>query len=390
MALLKHTITHGWPKTVQELPKDLQAYWTFREEMTVEDGLILKATRIVIPPGMRESILQQLHDGHLGFTKCYNCAKQTVYWPNLRKELEDLVLNCQLCLKHSQAKRKPKLTPSFGQEIPAVPWTKLASDIFHFQNDSYLLIVDFTSRFPVVQKLTSMTAKHVASHFSQVFGEYGWPDTLLTDNGPCYASQEFKKLISDMSVNHITSSPHYLQSNGLAEKYVQIVKNLFIKAHEEGTDYQKALMIYRNTPLDDNLLSPMQLLQGRAARSDLPMSHAAKVKYGLASGHSLPAPVKVQDKNERAPTHDYKLNQDVMYLDPTSKKWFPATIVHLLNAKWSYLIRTPEGVEYRQTQQHLKPYKPKANRPPPAKKRDCVPAQGRPQRATKAPDKLDL
>ena len=206
MALLKYTITHGWPRTVQELPQELQAYWTFREDMIVEDGLILKATRIVIPSSMRESILQQLHDGHLGFTKCYNRAKQTVYWPNLRKELEDLVLNCQLCLKHSHAKRKPKPTPSFGQEIPAVPWTKLASDIFHFQNDSYLLIVDFTTRFPVVRKLTSMTAKHVASHFSQVFSEYGWPDTLLTDNGPCYASQEFKKLMLNMSVKHPTDA----------------------------------------------------------------------------------------------------------------------------------------------------------------------------------------
>ena len=97
-----------------------------------------------------------------------------------------------------------------------------------------------------------MIAKHVASHFSQVFSEYGWPDTLLTNNGPFYASQEFKKLMLDMSVNHITGSPHYPQSNGLAEKYVQIVKNLFIKSHEEGTNYQKALMIYRNTPLDDN------------------------------------------------------------------------------------------------------------------------------------------
>ena len=60
MALLKHTITLGWPRTVQELPK---------EEMTVEDGLILKATRIVIPPSMRESTLHQLHEVHLGFTK---------------------------------------------------------------------------------------------------------------------------------------------------------------------------------------------------------------------------------------------------------------------------------------------------------------------------------
>ena len=125
-----------------------------------------------------------------------------------------------------------------------IPWTKLASDIFHFQNDSYLLIVDFTFRFPLVCKLKSMKAKHVGSPFSEVFSEYGWPDSLLTDNGPCYASHEFKQLMLDMSVNHITSSPHNPQS-----KYVQIVKNLFVKAHEEGMDYQKALMIYRNTTL---------------------------------------------------------------------------------------------------------------------------------------------
>ena len=119
------------------------------------------------------------------------------------------------------------------------------------------------------------------------------------------------------------------------------MKNLFIKAHEEGTNYQKALMIYRNTPLDDSLLSPMQILQGRVARSDLPMSYAA-------SGQ--PSSLR-PEKNEHAPTHDYKLTQDVMYLDPANKKCFPATIVCLMDAKRSYLIKTPEGVEYRKTQQ---------------------------------------
>ena len=72
---------------------------------------------------------------------------------------------------------------------------------------------------------------------------------------PCYAAKEFKNLILDTSFNHITRSPHYPQSNGLADGYVQTVKNLIIKAHEEGNNYQKALMIYRNTPLDDNLLT---------------------------------------------------------------------------------------------------------------------------------------
>ena len=99
---------------------------------------------------------------------------------------------------------------------------------------------------------------------------------------------------------------------------------------------------------------------------------------------------KTQDKNERVPTHDYKLNQDVMYLDPASKKWFLATIVYLLDAKQSYLIKTPEGVEYRHTQQHLKPYKSKVCCPPPARKREYIPDKGRPKHDTKAPGNLDL
>ena len=115
-----------------------------------------------------------------------------------------------------------------------------------------------------------------------------------------------------------------------------------------------------------------------------------QLRSNMALPCPLPPPVKAQDKNETAPTHDYKLNQDVMYLDPASKKWFPATIVCLLDAKCSYLIRTPEGVEYRRTQQHLKPYKRKVCVPPQSKQKDSTLAQGRSKRNTKAPDKLDL
>ena len=100
-----------------------------------------------------------------------------------------------------------------------------------------------------------------------VFSEYGWPETIISDNGPCYSAEAFTKLIQVLnSVNHITSSPHYPQLNGLVEKYVQIVKNLFYKVQEEGTDLYKSLMIYRNTSLPSHLQSPMQTLQSRATR----------------------------------------------------------------------------------------------------------------------------
>ena len=49
LALLKQTIMQGWPKSIKQVPPVLQPFWTFREELTVEDGLIPKGTRIVIP-----------------------------------------------------------------------------------------------------------------------------------------------------------------------------------------------------------------------------------------------------------------------------------------------------------------------------------------------------
>ena len=83
---------------------------------------------------------------------------------------------------------------------------------------------------------------------------------LISDNGPCYTAEVFTNLTRKYNVNHITSSPHYSQSNGLAEKYVQLEKNLFYKAKEEGKDLFKCLLVYHNTPLSNTLWSPMKIL----------------------------------------------------------------------------------------------------------------------------------
>ena len=236
----------------------------------------LKGTRIVIPNKKCEAILKQILDSHLGLTKCKLHAKQAVYWPGLKNQLEQLVLNCQLCLKYLRLKKKPDTYSTLGQEVPIFHWTKVATDLFHFEGNSYLLLIDYTSQFFVMRKLTSMTAHHIADHIQQIFAEYRWPDTLVSDNGPCYTSEIFKGLMEEYQVNHITSSPHYPQSNGLAKKYIQIIKNLFHKAKEEGQDLHKCLMTYRNTPLTSHLQSPMQILSNRATRSTLPLSNAAK------------------------------------------------------------------------------------------------------------------
>ena len=223
--------------------------------------------------------------------------------------------------------------------IPLFPWTKLATDIFHFEGDSYLVLVDYTSHFPIVCKLKSMTTQHIADHIKQIFAKYGWPNTIVSDNRSCYASETFKELMKEYQVNHITSLPHYPQSNGLAEKYVQIIKNLFHKAKEEGQDLHKCLMIYRNTPLSSHLQSPMQILSSRSTRSTLPLSNVAKRQMGI-QGEEL----RSKQKNQHLPTHDLSLHRTVMFQETTSKKWYPATITKLCKEPRSYIITTLDGI----------------------------------------------
>ena len=66
LILLKHTITNGWPNSIKEVPPEIQAYWTFHEELKIKDGLVLKGTQIVIPKNKHKQILTMIHEGHLG------------------------------------------------------------------------------------------------------------------------------------------------------------------------------------------------------------------------------------------------------------------------------------------------------------------------------------
>ena len=84
----------------------------------IEDGIVVKITWIVVPTKKCEVVLKLIHEGHLGLNKCKLRAKDTVYWPGLKDQLEGLVLNCELCLKYSHSKCKQEPSMSLGQEVP--------------------------------------------------------------------------------------------------------------------------------------------------------------------------------------------------------------------------------------------------------------------------------
>ena len=83
------------------------------------------------------------------------------------------------------------------------------------------------------------------------------------------------------------------------------------------------------------------------------MSNAARKQQGLDCED-----LRAKYKNKHLPSHDLHLDQAVMYQEPTTKRWYPATITKLCQEPRSYIITTKEGVQYRRTQAHLKSYHP--------------------------------
>ena len=168
-------------------------------------------------------------------------------------------------MSHMCTRLHPPPTTKIPTELPDYPWQKVGTDLFHFKGATYLLVVDYFSRYPEITKLTSTTSFDIINALKSAFSRYGIPEMVMSDNGPQYSSQEFRDFAKAYNFNHITSSPHLAQSNVQAERTVQTLKKLL----KESSDPYLALLTYRCTPFPWCKLSPAELLMGRRLRSNI-------------------------------------------------------------------------------------------------------------------------
>lgn len=115
-------------------------------------------------------------------------------------------------------------------------------------SEDFIVIIDYFSKFITVNKLTSKTASSVISQLKNIFAITGLPLEIFSDNGPPFNSSEFKNFAKKYDIQLTTSSPLYPRSNRMAERAIQTVKSLMIKAYESKTDPFVAILNYNSTP----------------------------------------------------------------------------------------------------------------------------------------------
>lgn len=354
LQILQDIVLEGWPEDKADVPPELRPYWTFRDEISCIDGLMYKSHKLIVPRVLKNTMLELIHQSHLGVVKNKNRARDVLFWLGMSRDIEDMVNQCSICAKHGKSNTKE---PMIAMELPTRPWSKIGMDLFEYNNNTYLLTVDYFSKWPEIAKLETTTAKCVITHVKSQMAKYGIPDVVVSDNGPQFACHEFKEFTRQYQFEHVTTSPYYPQSNGQTERMVQTIKNLLKKSN----DPYLALLEYRNTQIDGVGLSPAQMFLGRRLKTTIPTALPLLKSDTFNKVHEQL--VKRQGKQQDG-YNRHALSERLKPLSPGDKvmvkktnntsEWTPGTVTDLYKSPRSYLVKSGNRT-YRRNRRHLRP-----------------------------------
>ena len=277
LKVLGDMILRGWPNEKQHVPEVILPYISFRDELVVHKGIILRGEQIVIPVCLRESMKKKVHMGHLGINSCLRRARDLIFWPGMSTDIREYVEKCGTCSTYQDKQPSESL---YVHETPELPWQKVGTDLFLWAGKYYMVTVDYTSSFFKLDYLPNTTSDMIVGKLKHHFARHGCPEYLISDNGPQYTSSVMKKMVQQWGISHQTSSPGNGQANGAAEAAVETAKRLLRKCKAASEDPFLGLLNVRNTPQQNMGPSPAQILLGRRTNTLVPiLSKKLKAQY---------------------------------------------------------------------------------------------------------------
>uniref|UniRef100_A0A914CW25 RNA-directed DNA polymerase n=1 Tax=Acrobeloides nanus TaxID=290746 RepID=A0A914CW25_9BILA len=241
-------LKNGWPDS-KMVEKQLLPFFRRKESLANVNGCLMSGERIIIPQQLRRKVLQTLHRGHPGIVRMKALARSHVYWPDIDADIETTVKNCNNC---AMAQKNPIKTELQSWPQTSAPWSRIHVDYAGPMNGfTYLVVVDSFSKWPEIFQTKSTTSKATIRLLRRLFASYGIPDVLVSDNGTQFTSNEFKSFVKSNGINHALTAPYHPQSNGQAERFVDILKRGLQKLNDNNDveeNLQVLLATYRTTP----------------------------------------------------------------------------------------------------------------------------------------------
>lgn len=302
-----------------------------QSEYSLHEDCLLRGIRVYIPEKARMRVLAELHSAHFGASRMKALARGYCWWEGIDKEIENLVKNCTAC--QSTLSDPPKAPV---HEWPSVsePFERVHVDFAGLFMDSYFIfIVDAYSKWIDVKIIPNITTSTTIKVLTELFSNFGWPSTLVSDRGVQFTSAEFKKFVDSHGINHLMGAPYNPITNGQCERYVATIKNkLKAVCKNKATmhaDLCNILMYYRKTIHPATGKSPSVAVFNRQIKSNLDLI----LPKSSNKPNFIEKKVRELEISNRVSSRDY-CTKDV--------KWKFGNIVEKLG-KLHYLIKLDDG-----------------------------------------------
>lgn len=198
---------------LQEIKKKLQTE-SNDTGYTLDEGIIFKGNRVVIPASLRPQVLEELHATHIGITKMKQLARRYCFWKGIDHDIEQLVKSCNAC---AAIRNNPKKAPIHPWELPQDKWDRIHIDYAGpFEGYQFLLCIDAKSRWAEIKNIRQAPTSTITMDLlDEIFAVHGFPKVIVSDNATIFTSNTFKEYCREKGICQKFVAPGHPATNAL-------------------------------------------------------------------------------------------------------------------------------------------------------------------------------
>ena len=255
--------------------ENLKHFSRFKNELTfnAECDILLKGNRLVLPTSLHKIAVMLAHAGHQGITKTKALMRLKAYFIGMDNLIEERIKDCIACQSNTCNKTKE---PLINSPTPPYVWHTVHVDFLGpLPNGYYILVfMDAKSKFPEIGFLKGTTANAVIDIFEKTFTTFGYPQKIVSDNGPPFKSYKIRKYMKHKGIKHRRITPYWPQANGQVERFMSPLAKIIRAAKIEQKDWKSEcynfILSYRTTPHSVTNIPPADMMFNRKIRTTIP------------------------------------------------------------------------------------------------------------------------
>ena len=262
----------------------------------MEDGVLQRAWKepatgeerwqVVVPRALREEVLKASHGttgaGHFGVSKTLRRLRQSCYWGQLRRDVEDFCRRCDLCTAYKGPADQSRA--QLQQLAVGAPMERVAVDIMgpfpctEKGNRYVLAAMDYFTKWPEAYAIPDQEAVTITDALVEgMFARFGAAEVIHSDQGRNFESRVFAAMCDRLGMQKTRTTPLHPQSDGLVERFNRTLgKQLAILTAEHQRDWDMHLPLvlwaYRSAVQDSTSCTPAMLMLGRELRTPAEMA----------------------------------------------------------------------------------------------------------------------